>query len=337
MGYDIGWGIIGCGGIAESRTIPEGILPAEGCSVEAVMSPHRSTVRRVGERFGVKSRYTGYEELLRDPGVDAVYIASPNHAHHAQVLAAAESGKHVLCEKPLGMNVNEVVEMISACEENGVKFAAGFMMRFHSCHVEAQRIIDEGTLGEVVFGRVHFGCWYPDMEGAWRQDPELGGGGSLMDLGIHGIDLLRMLMGDVSRVFAVNRTESFDYRVEDSSLVDMTFADGGTGMVESFFNMQHAGGANCLEVYGTKGYLRSTGSIGQASTGTLRYRTASGEDEELSPEPVNVYRAEIDDFRRAIEEDSEPFNSGIEGLKDQQVVMAAYESSKAGKTIDLLD
>ncbi len=335
MDENLGWGVIGCGGIAEKRTIPEGIVPSPGCTVEAVMSPHQSTVDRVGDEFGVMGRYTDYVDLLRDPGVDAVYIASPNYAHNQQVLSAAEEGKHVLCEKPLGMDVGEVRDMISACERNEVKFSAGFMMRFHSCHREAKRIIDEGLLGEVVFARLHFGCWYPDMEGAWRQDPELGGGGCLMDLGIHGIDLLRMLLGDVTQVFAENRTTSFKYPVEDSSLVNLVFESGSLGVVDSFFNLRHSGTANALEIYGTQGYLKSIGSVGQESTGTVQYRDVSGRDRTVEPEPLNMYRGEVEDFKRAIEEGSDPVNSGYEGLEDQKVVMGAYESSEKGRRVFL--
>jgi len=331
----IGWGIIGSAGIADKRTIPEGIMPSEGSRLVALMGPHGEKLKPLAEKYGIDRCYTSEDELLSDPEVDAVYIASPNYLHHRQSIAAAEAGKHVLCEKPFAMDVRECEEIIAACKKNGVKLSVGFMMRFHSCHQEAKRIAEEGRLGQLVMARAQFAGWYPDIPGAWRQIKAQGGGGSLFDLGIHAIDLVRMFMGDVVRVSAFNDTLTHNYDVEDSSLIIMKFESGAYGIVDSFFNLRRPAGRNALEVSGTDGSLLSQGSIGQSSTGTLRLSLAGVDDREFSPEPANIYRAEVEDLVRAINEDSEPLNTGEEATEDQAVALAAFESSRTGRTIHL--
>ncbi len=331
----IGWGIIGSTGIADKRTIPEGIIPSPGSKLVALMGPHREKLVPLAKKYGVSKCYATEEDLLADPDVDAVYIASPNYLHRAQAVAAAEEGKHILCEKPFAMNVKECHEIIAACKKHDVKLAVGFMMRFHSCHQQALRAVKEGSLGQLIMGRVQFGGWYPDMPGAWRQDRARGGGGSLMDLGIHAIDLLRMYLGDAAEVSAYNDTLTMHYPVEDSSVVAIKFRSGAYGLADSFFNLQRPAGRNGLELSGTRGCIVTERTVGQDSRGSLRIELAGQAIRQLSPEPINIYRAEVEDLVRAIQEDSEPLNSGYEALKDQEIAMAAYESSRTGRTVKL--
>jgi xylose dehydrogenase (NAD/NADP) len=121
----VGWGIIGSAGIADKRTIPEGIMPSDSSKLVALMGPHEGKLRAMAEKYGISKCYTEEGDILADPEVDAVYIATPNNLHHSQSIAAAEAGKHVLCEKPFAMNVRECDEIISACRKNGVKLAVG--------------------------------------------------------------------------------------------------------------------------------------------------------------------------------------------------------------------
>jgi len=334
----IGWGIVGAAGIADRRTIPEGIVPSPGSRLVALMGPHEEKLIPIAKKYGICKCYTREEDLLRDPEVDAVYIATPNYLHRKQAVAAAEQGKHILCEKPFAINVRECRQIIASCKKNDVKLAVGFMMRFHVCHQLALKIVKERTLGNLVSGRVQFGCWYPDIAGAWRQIPEQGGGGSLMDLGIHGIDLLRMYLGDAVEVCAFNDTLSMHYTVEDSSLVAIKFKTRAYGIVDSFFNIPRPAARNGLELNGTKGSIVTERTIGQESTGRLRLEVLGQPIKEWpqpSTPPVNIYRAEVEDLVRAIREDSQPLNSGTEALKDQEIAMAAYKSSKTGRAISL--
>jgi len=312
------------------------------------MDLSESISRKIAAKYGVKRYYTKEEDLLNDPEVNAVYIATPNYLHVQQSIAAAEHGKHILCEKPLALTVEDCEEIVASSRRNGVKLQVGFMMRFHACHQEALRIIKQGLIGRPVMGRAQLTCWYPEIPGAWRQDPKMGGGGSLMDMGIHCIDLLRMLLGEVEEVSAFTDTVVFSYPVEDTSIVTLRFDNEAYGVVDNFFNIPDAAAQNRLEVYGTKGCILADGTIGQESAGKMKVylqeeergyeaaqrREAAGiQIREISPTPVNMYRAEVEHFIKCIQEDLEPINSGYEALKNQKIVLAAYESSSKRKRI----
>src|SRR5271170_7592382 len=203
------WGVLGSGGIARRRTIPEGLVPARNARLVAVYGTNATTNQEVAKQYGAIAADSLKALLAAD--IDAVYVGSPVQAHHDQVIACAKAGKHVLCEKPLGRTVAEAEEMAAACRQAGVQFGAAFMMRFQSQHQAAAKMIQEGQLGELVFARAQLSCWYPPMPGAWRQDPALGGGGSLIDLGSHCIDLLEMFFGPVKEVSCFTRRTIHSY------------------------------------------------------------------------------------------------------------------------------
>jgi predicted dehydrogenase len=338
------WGVIGSGGIARRRTIPEGILPARNARLVAVYGTNAKTNREVAKEFGAIA--VDSVEALLASDIDAVYVASPVHAHLAQVLACAKSGKHVLCEKPLGLNVAEAQKMTAACRKAKVQFGAAFMMRFHSQHQAALNLIREGKLGQPVYGRAQLSCWYPPMPKAWRQEPALAGGGSLIDLGSHCIDLLEMYFGPVSRVSCFINNTVQKYATEDSAVVVLEFANGALATVDVFFCIQDDSSKNALELYGSKGGILATGTIGQGDRGEMtaylqpdgkKYSAqqlrAAGKGVKISPEPGNTYRAEIEEFSRAVHTGKPgPFCSDI-GLRNQRLIAACYESAKTGRAM----
>ncbi len=158
------WGVIGACGIADRRTIPEGIMPTENAQLVALMDIDEVRLKKVAEKYGGLKYYTKEDDLINDPDVEAIYIATPTYLHHPQVLKAARAGKHILCEKPMAMNLNQAEEMIRVCEENKVKFTLDYMMRYHSHHHKIKEFIDDGTLGTLVMGRAQLTCWYPPLE-----------------------------------------------------------------------------------------------------------------------------------------------------------------------------
>ena len=157
MSEALRWGVLGSGGIARRRTIREGIVPADNAALVAAFDVDPRVNADVAGQFGMAACSSERELLARDD-VEAVYVATPAHLHHAQVLAAAAAGKHVLCEKPLGLTIEQARDMIGACEAAGVKLGVGFMMRFHSQHVEALRLIEAGRLGRLAYGRAQLSC-----------------------------------------------------------------------------------------------------------------------------------------------------------------------------------
>lgn len=338
------WGVIGAGGIADRRTIPEGIIASDRCELVAVMDADERRAQEVAAKYGVRRATTDVAELLSSNDVEVVYIATPVRVHAAQAIAAAEAGKHILCEKPLAMTTEECRRIVAAAAANGVKLAVGYMMRFHSLHQRMQQMIAAGAIGQPVRARANVMGWYPDLAGAWRQDPRQGGGGVLPDGGTHCIDLLRMMMGEVRSVCARADTLTHRYPVDDTATLLLTFANGAHGSVEVNFNVPGGASHRRLEVYGTAGGLICDDTIGQTPDGTMTAylvgkpgeysATAEAEGpraQVFAAEGANLYRAEVEHLLDCIETDREPITNGLEATRVQEIVEAAYESARSGR------
>ena len=346
MENKIKWGVIGSGGIARRRTIPEGIMHADHATLTSVYDINAEANASVAREFNAIA-VNSIQELINS-GVDAIYIASPVNIHYEHVLACAKGKKHVLCEKPLGMNTSETEKMISACKSEGVMLGTSFMMRFVTQHKAALQMLSDGKLGKPVYGRAQLSCWYPPIEGAWRQDPATGGGGSLMDMGSHCIDLLGMFFGKIKSVSCFINNSVHTYNSEDSAIVSILFENGAMGTVDTYFCIPDNSSKNILELYGSKGSILAKGTIGQGAAGemtayiegdTSGYNAKQSRDSSagipVNPAPVNTYRAEIEEFSCAILEKREPSNNVQLGLESQRILAACYESAKTGKTIDI--
>jgi predicted dehydrogenase len=342
----VNWGVIGCGGIADRRTIPDGLIPSNKCELVGVMDadPVRSVA--VARKYGVPRHFNRVEDLLAVPEMQAVYIATPNCFHKEQVIAAARAGKHILVEKPLALTVADAEEMIAACKLHGVKLMAGYMMRFHAHHQRLKEMIERGDLGQVVYGRAQLTCWYPPIPGAWRQDLVVGGGGAWMDMGSHCIDLLEMWLGPAKRVSAFSQALTHAYTVDDSTTVLCEFESGAQGVVEVNFNVPDDAAQNLLEIRGTRGVVTADHTIGQGAGGNMTAflfdQTGYAANQErakisgIQPvivEPVNPYQAEIEHFCDCIQQNRDPLNNGEHALHNLKLVLAAYEAAQTGKVV----
>lgn len=336
----IKWGIIGCGGIADRRTLP-GMMLACNAEPYAVMDANIDVANKVKEKYGAKYAFNKYEDILALDEVEAVYIASPVFAHKEQALAAAKAKKHILLEKPMGITLADTKEIIETCEKEGVKLGAGFMMRFHAYHQAIKELIEKGTIGEIVSMRAQFTCWYPKMENCWRQDVKLSGGGALMDMGIHCIDLLIYLSG-LTPVectgFAHNAT--FGYSADDSSAVVIKMNNGALAMVDANFNIPDDAASCPMEFYGTKGSIVAVGTLGQVEGGTVKVLSCDdgvGYDALQNRTPAkpveikvdfgNMYTKEIEAFSNAVINNTEPPVSGKNTFIDQQIIEAIYTNN----------
>jgi len=340
------WAVCGSGGIARRRTIPEGIAKASNAELVAVYDVNGPVNREIAKEFGAVACET--EEGLLGSECDVIYVATPVEFHCGQVTRAAEAGKHIFCEKPLGLNVAEAERMLCSSQANKVKLGVGFMMRFHAYHQEALRLLKEGRIGVPVLGRAQLSCWHPRIEGAWRQDPSRGGGGSLMDMGSHCIDLLEMFFGRAQRLSCFVGNLVHRYRSEDTAIVILEFENGAKGIVDNLFNVPDESSRNRLELYGSQGSILAEGTIGQGEAGEMvtyiqgsakRYeaeqRRAGIEGLHIAPKPVNMYRAEVEAFSKAVMEDKEAPVGGEAGLWSQKVIEACYKSAETGQVISL--
>lgn len=343
----IKWGVIGCGGIARRKTIP-GMMLANNVELVSVMDSVLPVAEEVKAEFGAKYAFDNYEAILAQDEIEAVYIASPVFFHKEQAIAAAKAKKHIFLEKPMAMTVEDAEEIKKVCEENGVKLGVGFLMRFHGYHQEIKKIIAEGKIGDIVSMRGQFTCWFPDIEGAWRQKKATSGGGALVDMGIHVIDLLQYLSGlNAVEVAAFNHTQTFNYEVDDSSAVIMKMDNGSLAYVDSNFNIPDAASVAKLEIYGTKGSIIASGTLAQAEVGTvnilisddsLDYDANQSRNEivplTLDGTPLgNMYTKEVEQFGDAIINDTLPPVTAESAIYNQKVVEAAYKSSEEKKFI----
>ena len=344
----IKWGVIGAGGIAFRRTIPEGITKAKNSRLIAVMDVRKEPVNEIIKKYNVKGYYSD-DEILNDKDIEAVYIATPAYLHHEQAIKAIRAGKHVLVEKPISLTVEEGEEIVKEARKNNRKLGVGLMMRFHRHHLEFKDMVEKGELGKPVLGRAQLSCWYPPIENAWRQIPEKGGGGSLMDMGSHCIDLLEFIFNTkVKEVMCFAERVVHNYPVEDSAVMSVIFENGALGVVDSFFSIPDHGSKNRLELYGTKGSILAEGTIGQSPGGNAfaylskevggydaQQNRDIGEGRKIDVEPYNTYQAEIEAFSESIMEDKKPPVSGEEGVWNQKILISAYKSARTGKKVIL--
>ena len=292
----IGWGLIGCGSIARRRILPA-IREAGNSRLIAVMSRSIEKARRLASEYGAERYYDKVDDLLGDDEIDAIYIATPTFLHAPQTIMAAEAGKHILCEKPMAMNMDECLRMVEECRRNHVKLMIGHHLRFKPDSWGIRRIIADGTIGDVSLIKAQQSIWYNPDPTAWRVNPSLGGGGSLMDLGVHCIDLLRFILkSEVVEVAAFTQTLTFNYPVEDTAIVLIRFDRGAYGVIDSCFNIKHS--RRVLEVYGSEGTIFGIGTI-SPKTGVVEV-FIDGEKKTYKFEEKNPYVAEVEHFAECI-------------------------------------
>ena len=350
MGKDrqVGWGVIGACGIAKRRTIPEGILPAVNARLEAVMDVDHEGARQLAENYGARW-FDTLEGLLEDSEVKAVYVGTPNHLHKEHVIAAAAAGKHILCEKPLALSTADVRELIDTCKKSGVLLGVGFMMRFNVYHKKIRELIQTGALGKPVHARGQMISWHPPGEDHWRHVPEQGGGGCLMDVGPHVVDVLEMFFGRTKQVFCQCFNRVHDSPVEDTALMQLVFESGVPAMVDMSFAVPSQASEYVLEVYGSKGAIQAKYTLAQLPGGEVRTclleELGGFEAQEkaryqagyqpLELETENTYQAEIEAFSQAILEGRPAPAPGEEALWNHVVIEAAYESARTGRPVEM--
>lgn len=337
----IKWGVIGCGGIADRRTLP-GMMLSENAELIAVMDANKAAAESCKEKYNAKYAFDNIEELLAIDEIQAVYIASPVFCHKEQAFAAADRGKDILIEKPVGLTSEEAEEIAKYCDKKGVKLGVGFMMRFHAYHQKMKEIVQSGKIGEIVSARAQLTCWYPEMENCWRQDIKLSGGGAMMDMGVHCVDLIRYITGLEAKAAAgFCGNQIFNYSVEDAGGVLMQMENGAVAYVDANFNIPDAAAKCKIEFYGTKGSIFAQGTIGQVEGGEIEVLCADdsagydasqdrGEIQSLDVQVEfgNMYTKEIEAFGRAVAGEGEVPITAVDAIASQKVIEAAYASSK---------
>ncbi len=340
----LGWGVIGAGGIADRRMIPA-LQQARHCRVVALCDTHG--VDAIADRYGVACRSKNYEAVLEHSDVQVVYIATPAYLHEQQIIDAAEAGKHILCEKPLTLSRKGTQKAVSSCRRHRVRLREAFMMPYHGAHRRIAELVRAGELGTLTSLRAQLSCWYPPIRGAWRQDPATGGGGALIDLGAHLLDLLESFAGPIDQIVALTGRQVHDYRSEDASSCLLRFGSGAHGTIDCYFNIPDPACRARLEVHGASGAVITEGTIGQGEGGTamiircpatdydpLQDKSAAQAFEPLVFRPVNPYQRQCEAFASAILDDKPSAEDDYtRAMHVAELIDKAYVSAATGRRL----
>ena len=266
----IKWCVIGAGGIADRRTIPA-LLTDSNNELVAIMDKIEPVAKSIGEKYGVKY-YTDEETMIKENECDCVYISTPVAFHYDQAMLALQYGRNVFIEKPIGYDSEQGQKLLDAFKEKGKQLTVGYMMKYHNLNVKAKQLISDGAVGQVSNVRLQFTCWYPDIQGAWRQTKKLSGGGAIMDLGVHCLELAEFILDEkIVEVKSFYSTHTFKYEVEDSAIIIFKTESGVLGHVDVNFNVPDKASNSKLEIYGTKGNIICNSTLAQEEVGKLAY------------------------------------------------------------------
>ena len=333
-------GILGGGNISDTHARAAAAIP--GVTVTACYGANRERTAKLAAQHGA-AVYDDLDSFLDHRPMDIVAIGSPSALHAEQGIAAARRGLHVLSEKPLDITTARADQLIEACDAAGVKLGVFFQDRLRPAVVEVKRMLDSGELGKPVMinGRVR---WYRPPEyyssSKWRGTWTLDGGGALMNQAIHTVDLVQWLFGPVARVSSAVATRIHDIEVEDTAAAVIEFTSGAIGTIEATTSL-YPGYPRRLEVTGSEGTvviegdeisqrdLRGTAAAGGAAAPPARLENVA------SPvvSDASAHQRVLEDFIRAIREDTVPSTDGREGRRSVELVEMIYAAARTHQPV----
>jgi predicted dehydrogenase len=316
------WGLIGCGDIARKRVAPA-LSESPHSELVAVSRANRDLLDEFADAFGVPNRVADWREVAASDDIDAVYIATPVNLHAAQTIAAAESGKHVLCEKPMAMNVAECERMIAAADANGVKLGIAYYRHFYPVVRRMKELIDSGEIGKPVVAQVNAFEWFNPSQSnprAWLLNPVISGGGPMFDFGCHRIQLLLHLLGPIKTVRAVRATALFQREVEDTASASFEFTCGAIANVTVSHAVMEP--RDSVTIWGSEGSIATE----VLNEGRLVVRTRDKERFEIHEPARNIHQPLIQDFIRAVIDEHQPLVAGDIGKAVAEVEEKIYRN-----------
>jgi len=322
------FGIIGCGDIAANSFAPSLLKSSQG-ELVAVCRRDLEKARAFAQRFGGCAAYASAGELLGDPAVEAVVVATPTDAHFSSTLEAARLGRHVLCEKPMVHNAAECRAMIGACRAAGVKLGVAYRRRLFPQVLKAVELIAQGRIGKVVCVRTHYSGWAQMGEGNWRIHPGIGG--AMMEMAVHRIEVLLNFAGQPTEVSALVEKVHHGWPVDDSDALLLRFADGKIGLHSTILTSPPR--RDAAQIDGTEGRILIDSL--EFSGALLRLENAAG-IEEVAVTPLESPYFDlpmIDDFVGAVRQNREPVCDGFAGYWTKAVVDAAFRSAAEGRLV----
>ena len=284
--------------------------------------------------------YSNWEEVLHRTDIEILLVCTPPNLHALVSIAAMKNGMNVMCEKPLALNTQEAEKMLTTAKANNVSLKCGFNHRHHPAIKQARSWVSEGRVGSLMYVRCRYGIGgRQDYDTEWRADPQIAGGGQLMDQGLHILDLCQWFLGEFDEVYGVLTTQFWEKAsVEDNAFVILRTKNGHIAQIHT--SRTEWKNLFSFEIFGRDGYVNVDGLGGSYGA----ERAILGERAFLKP-----YREEIVEFRgedrswyeewqefvASIEEAREPLGSGYDGLQALKLAGAIHESAQSGHVVKL--
>ena len=328
--------IVGIGGFARNRALP-GIEAGDYCESTVLVTGSPDSVADTADRFDVET-VIGYDEFLdghASDAYDAVYVATPNATHGEYAIAAADRGNHVICEKPLETTVDRARAILEACEDADVTLMTAYRLQLEPSVRRTRELIDDGVIGDVV--QIHAGFSNPLLEsadaGSWRLDPDLSGGGALVDLGVYPLNTIRFLL-ECDPIAVSATTHSIDEPfadVDEHVAFRLEFPGAVTASCTASYNSHATSG---LRVVGTEGMVSVSSPFGGVVPHDI-YVECGDVGMEYRGVPSNEVLEEFDYFGYCVLTGTEPEPNGKDGLRDIATVEATYDAAATGRSVDV--
>ncbi|MEB2781081.1 Gfo/Idh/MocA family oxidoreductase [Algoriphagus sp. C2-6-M1] len=334
-------GIVGTGAITGKHA--DAIREIEQAELVALCSSSPERAKTAEEKFGIKT-YSDVSDFLTHPELDIVCICTASGHHLEAGLLAARAGKHLLIEKPIEINLGRADQLIDVCEENGVKLGVIFQNRFSPDYLKLKSAIEEGKFGKLLMGNAHVN-WYRAPEyysnSPWKGTMEGDGGGAFINQGIHTIDLLLDVMGDVKSVFAKVKTALHPIEGEDLGAAIVTFANKALGNITASTAL-YPGLAERLEIFGKNGSaVLEAGKLIQWSIQGEENQPIIADNNAGSgaADPMAIghalHKAQWEDYLNAVEKNESVLVDGKMARKSVELIRAIYKSSELEKEVEL--
>jgi 1,5-anhydro-D-fructose reductase (1,5-anhydro-D-mannitol-forming) len=300
--------------------------------VVAVLSADPARARSFATEHRIAAAYSDLHALLRDPKVGAVYVSTTNELHKPQVLAAAAAGKHVLCEKPLALDVAGAREMVNACAAAGVVFGTNHHLRNAATHRKIRQLIAAGAIGRPLFARVFHAVYLPAHLQGWRLTKPGAGAGVVLDITVHDADTLRFVLDaePVQAIGIAQRAGLAQPGLEDGVMAVLRFENDILAQLHDAFTVPHAGTG--LEVHGTEGSIVGRNVLTQRPLGEVILRNASGEIA-VELEHENLYVRGVRSFVAAVGGQGQPAATGEDGVRSLATALAVLEACNACRQV----
>jgi predicted dehydrogenase len=329
MNKKVRWGVLGAANIAVKKVIPS-MQAGENCEITAIASRSLEKAKQAAKALNIPKFYGSYEELLADADIEAIYIPLPNDQHLEWASKAAQAGKHVLCEKPLGLNAAEVRRLIEIRDETGVKIQEAFMVRTHPQWLAVRDLIRTGRIGDLRTINCFF-SYFNDDKSNIRNKSEMGGG-ALMDIGCYCINLSRFIFEDEPRkvVSLIERDAETGIDKLTSAMLDFPRGQAVFTCSTQLVPYQR------LHFLGTKGRIEVEIPVNTPTDTPTRIYIDDGSDlygkniETIEFEAANQFMIQGDLFSQAVRENSEQRISLEDSFKNMAVIDAVFRSAKSG-------